>query len=253
MVCRIIALVVCAGLLSPTLATAADGTLKISFKYDGQAPKPVAPAGVGAVAFCAPLGVVDESLVVGPKGELRNVVMWMQTSATSKAPDGSAAMKALAKEVKVDNKGCRYEPRITMMHNSQLLVIGNPDAIGHNTKGDLFANPSFNELVPPGGAITLKPFLKSERRPMPLACNIHPWMSGYLLIQDHPFFGASDATGTLTISHIPEGKYTFILWHEKGGFIKQGTQNKKVTEWKNGRIDITIAGDTDLGEFLVKP
>lgn len=245
---RIVALV-CVGFLLPAITSAADGTLKIRFKYDGEPPKRAPIAGVPAV--CGPLGLTDESLVVGPQGELRNVTMWMYTTPMNKAPENPAALKALAKEVKVDNKACRYEPRITLLHTSQTLVVGNPDPIGHNTKGDLFANPSFNELIPAGGSVTLKPFLKTEKRPMPLGCAIHPWMNAWLLIQDHPYFGASDAQGTLTISHIPEGKYTFVLWHEKPGFIKQGKQNGKLSEWKNGRIEVTIAGDTDLGEFLV--
>jgi hypothetical protein len=248
---RILALV-CVCFLSPAITSAADGTLKIRFKYDGQAPKPQPIAGVAGVPFCGPLGLTDESLVVGPKGELQNIVMWMHTTSMNKAPENPAALKAFAKEVKVDNKNCRYEPRITMMHTSQTLVVGNPDPMGHNTKGDLFVNPSFNVLIPAGGSSPFK-FPKPERRPMPLGCNIHPWMSGWLLIQDHPYYGASDANGSLTIANIPEGKYTFTIWHEKPGFVKQGKQNGKVSEWKTGRIDVTIAGDTDLGEFLIKP
>ena len=238
-------------LLLPLPAMAADGTLKIAFKHDGVPPKPAVPAGVAAVAFCAPLGVVEESLVVGKNGGVANVVMWMQTSSTFKAPTNPDAIKDLPKEVKVDNKGCRYEPRITLLHNSQSLVIGNPDAISHNSKGELFANSSFNELIPAGNSLTFK-FPKAERRPMPLACTIHPWMGGWILIQDHPYFGASDATGVLTIPHVPDGKYTFVVWQEKLGFVKTAKQKEKDVAWANGRVEVTITGDTDLGEFLIK-
>ncbi len=152
----------------------------------------------------------------------------------------------------IDNKDCRFEPHIALMHTSQTLVAANGDLFGHNIKGDLFYNPSFNELIPTGEKVSFN-FKKTEKRPMPVACTIHSWMNGWVLIQNHPYFGISNSKGTLTIPHIPDGIYTFVMWHEKGGFIKQGRQNKKVTEWKSGRIDVTIAGDTNLGEFLVKP
>ena len=231
-------------------AAAADGTLKVKFKYDGTPPKPAALAGVPA-GICGPKAVVDESLVVGPKGELQNVVLWMYTTKDKPAPNNPAALAALAKEVSLDNKACRYQPRVALMHTSQTLVIGNPDPIGHNSKGDLFANRSFNELIPSGGKATFK-FDKTERRPMPVACSIHPWMSGWLLIQDHPYFGVSDAQGVLTIPHIPEGDYTFVAWHEKPGFLQKVKQGAKEIEWKRGQLAVTIKGETDLGEFLWK-
>ncbi|WP_254508275.1 hypothetical protein [Anatilimnocola floriformis] len=236
-------------LLSTVPASAADGTLKLAFKYDGVPPKAAVPAGVAAVPFCAPLGVVEEGLVVGKNGGVQNVVMWMQTSSKFKAPV-NPDIKDLPKEVKVDNKGCRYEPRITLLQNTQTLVVGNPDAIAHNTKGDFFANNSFNELIPAGGSQSFK-LPKAEKVPMPLSCSIHTWMGDWVLIQDHPYFGASDSAGVLTIPHVPDGKYTFIVWREKG-FVQKVKQKDKEIEWKSGRVDITIAGDTDLGTFLIK-
>ncbi len=91
MFCRIAALVLLIAILLPRNATAADGTLKISFKYDGTAQKPKAVAGVPG--FCGPGGVTDESLVVGPNGGVQNIVMFMYTTTTSKAPDNPAASK----------------------------------------------------------------------------------------------------------------------------------------------------------------
>jgi hypothetical protein len=236
-------------LLSRSLA--AEGTLKVNFKLEGPAPKPKVVAGVGGVAFCGPLGLTDESLVVGKTGGVQNVVMWMHTTSTSKAPDNPAALKPLAKEAKVDNKDCRYQPRVVLVHTSQQLVIGNPDPIGHNSKGDLFANPSFNELIPSGGSAKIKLFTKSESRPMPLACSIHPWMSGWVLIKDHPYFGVSDANGDLKIEYIPEGTYTFVVWHERTGFVQKAKQQGKDVEWKKGQLSVKIAGETNLGEVVV--
>jgi hypothetical protein len=246
------ALLVAVVLALPLTLSAADGSLKIKFKFDGKAPTPAKLKIDKDVEFCGPKMLTDESVKVGADGGLQNVVMFMYVAPGKKAPESAAATAALAKEVKVDNMGCRYEPRITLLHTSQSLVIGNPDPIGHNSKGDLFANPSFNDLIPAGGSVTKK-FPKTERGPMPLACNIHPWMSGFLLIRDNPFFGVSNDKGELTIKNVPEGKHTFVIWQEKAGFVTKGVQGGKTSEWKTGRIEVTVKGDTDLGEFTVSP
>jgi hypothetical protein len=234
----------------PMAASAADGSLKVKFKVGGMAPPPTKLVIDKDADFCGPKMLVDESLKVGPGGELQNIVMWMYVAPGKKAPAGAAAVAALAKEVKVDNLGCRYEPRVTLVHTSQTLIIGNPDPIGHNSKGDTFANPAFNELIPAGGS-TKKTFAKTESRPMPLACNIHPWMSGWLLVRDNPFFGSSNDKGELTIKNIPEGKHTFVIWQERAGFVTKGTQGAKASEWKSGRIEVDVKGDVDLGEFTI--
>lgn len=239
----------CAAVL-PLAASAADGTVKIKFTLEGKAPTPDKLTIDKDAAFCAPKMLVDESIKIGSGGGVQNIVMYMFTTATKKAPDGKAAIAALAKEVKVDNLGCRYEPRVTAMHTSQSLVIGNPDPIGHNTKGDLFSNNPFNELIPAGGSVT-KTFPKKESRPMPLACNIHPWMGGYLLIQDNPFFGVSNDKGEISIANVPAGDYTFVLWHEKPGYVVKANKGGKAVEWKQGKIEVKVAGDTDLGEFTL--
>lgn len=233
----------------PVAAFAADGSIKVNFKLEGTAPTPAKLAVDKDAAFCGPKGLVDETIKVGPKNGIQNIVMYMFTTTTKKAPESKAALEALAKEVKVDNMGCRYEPRVTAMHTSQSLVIGNPDPIGHNSKGELFKNQSFNDLIPAGGSVK-KTFKEKEPRPMPLSCNIHPWMGGYLLIADHPYFGVSDANGDITIKNVPEGTHTFVIWHETG-FVTKGNQKGKASEWKLGKIEVKVAGATDLGEFTI--
>ena len=245
---RLFTLLAIAALATPALA--ADGSLKLKFKLGGTPPTPAKLKIDKDVDFCGPKMLVDESIKVGASGELQNVVMWMYVAPGKKAPESTGAIAALAKEVKVDNAACRYEPRVTLLHTSQTLVIGNPDPIGHNSKGDTFANPAFNELIPAGGA-TKKTFNKTESRPMPLACNIHPWMSGWILIRDNPYFGVSDDKGVLTIKNVPEGKHTFVVWQEKAGFVTKATQGAKASEWKNGRMEVEVKGETDLGEFTV--
>ncbi|QDU31629.1 hypothetical protein ETAA8_67890 [Anatilimnocola aggregata] len=239
-----------AAILLPTFALAADGSIKIKFKLDGEAPKPAKLTIDKDPAFCGPKMLVDESIKVGKDNALQNVVMYLYLAPGTKAPESAAALAALPKEVTVDNLGCRYEPRVTAMCTTQTLILGNPDPIGHNVKGDFFSNPSFNDLIPAGGS-TKKTFAKNENRPMPLACAIHSWMGGYLLVRDNPYFGVSNAEGVLTIPNVPEGKRTFTIWQEKAGFVTKGIQGGKETAWKLGRMEVDVKGAMDLGEFAI--
>lgn len=241
-------LLIAALLFLSAAACAAEGTLKLKFTLKGTPP---APKVLAAANPCgAPGPVLDRSLLLGPKGEIQNIVVYLYLPTGTKAPECDAALKALAKEVQVDNKACYFEPRVSAMHISQTLILGNPDPVGHSVKGDLFSNASFSELIPATSNLK-KNFPKGEKRPLPLSCAIHPFMGAYILISDNPFFGVSDATGAVTIPHIPGGKHTFSIWHEKAGFLTQAKQGAKDIVWKQGRIDVTIDGNQDLGEFQI--
>lgn len=47
-----------------------------------------------------------------------------------------------------------------------------------------------------------------------LGCNIHDWMLGYIVVVDGPFFGVTDGSGVLSLTH-PEGEYQLKVWHER--------------------------------------
>lgn len=228
------------------------GDLTAKFVFDGKAPAPK-PVDVNKdQAFCGKHGLVDETLVVNPKnGGIANVVVYLMPSAGAKVTAHPDYAKTAKDDVHVNNKNCRYDPHVVVMRTSQTLVIGNPDPIGHNSKGDLFSNGSFNDLIPAKGSIK-KNFAQAEKQMSPLACSIHPWMSGYLLVKDDPYAAVSDADGKLTIKNLPAGKWTFVIWQERAGYVDEVKQNGKATKWTRGRVTVDIkAGANDLGEIKI--
>jgi hypothetical protein len=48
---------------------------------------------------------------------------------------------------------------------------------------------------------------------VPLLCNVHPEMSGYVVVSPTPYFALTDS-GSYKIENIPDGKYNVIAWHE---------------------------------------
>ncbi len=140
-------------------------------------------------------------------------------------PSGSnlgVVQKLLSKapKVELDQKNCAFEPYVLPMHQDQLLVIKSTDPKNHNVRYSPFTNPGFNKIVATGEQLEIK--LTAERRPIMLGCDIHPWMKGYIMVFDHPFFTTTAADGTFEIKGVPAGDQNLIVWQERVGFVTPG-------------------------------
>ena len=49
---------------------------------------------------------------------------------------------------------------------------------------------------------------------VPLLCNVHPEMSGYIVVSPTPYFAEADASGAFKIENVPDGSYTVTAWRE---------------------------------------
>ncbi len=247
-------LTIAALMLTATVANGAEwGGLKGQFVYDGKAPA-VAPLTVTAdAAYCGPLKPVNDTLVVGKNGGLANVVIFIYTKSTTKLPIAPSYEAQASQKVVLDNSKCAFTPHIVGVWNKQKLTVKNSDKVAHNTKGDTFSNAPFNPIVPAGASLDLS-FTESERLPAKVSCSIHPWMTGYVLIKDHPYFAVTDAEGKFEIKDIPAGEWQFQVWHELSGYVKTVNVGGKDEEWSKGRVTKTIGSSTiDLGAIKVKP
>jgi hypothetical protein len=231
--------------LTPLAADAQWGTLKGKFVYEGAAPTPTPVKVDKDVQEFGKLNLVDEALVVGPEGGVENVVIYCRTKNVKVDP---ALEKDLPKTVLMDNKGGRFAPHIVPVWvKHQALILGNSDKVGHNSNiqplGDMGANP----LIPPAGMVELK-FNRSQNVPVPVGCNIHPWMKGYVLPRDNPYMAVSNADGEFEIKNLPAGELEFQAWQEKAGYLE-------APGWAKGRFKATIKADetTDLGTIKLAP
>ncbi|MCA9121196.1 MAG: methylamine utilization protein [Planctomycetaceae bacterium] len=240
-------------LISGGLSAAEWGDLKVTFVYDGTAPA-ATPINVNKdPQFCGQFGLVDEQLVVNKEnGGIANVIAYLYTRGDKPAVHPDYAATANAK-VELDNTKCRFEPHVVLLQTTQTLVLKNTDAVGHNTNYSTFTNPPQNILIPSGGQVE-QTLSQPERLPAKVACNIHPWMTSWLVVQDNPYSGVSNKDGELVIKNLPVGKWTFQFWQEAGGYVANVKQNGKATEWKRGRLEVTIKpGMNDLGKVQYKP
>jgi hypothetical protein len=241
---------------SPTSGDAAGwGTLKGRFVFDGEAPKPVAivvGGGPAAAACCAGGCPENDALLVGPKGGLANVVIYVRTAKGKKLAIHPDYEKLADEKAELDNIGCMFKPHVSVVRTGQTLVVKNSDAFGHNTNIQPIksGNAAKNFLLAPKATEDYK-FKVAETLPTPIACNIHPWMKSYVLARDDPYATVTAADGTFEIKNLPAGsELEFQLWHEKAGYLSDvdvAGQNAK-----RGRVKIKIKpGDNDLGDIKV--
>jgi hypothetical protein len=235
----------------PQMAAAAGwGTIKGKFVVDGAAPT-LAAVDASKDAFCVEHKPVDESVVVDDKGNLANVVVFLRTGRNQKVevhPDYAASATTPAV---LDNKGCSFIPHISLVRTGQPFVIKNSDPVGHNTNVKLMKNGATNTTIA-AGEENKRVLAKAEAVPLPVDCNIHPFMHAWVLVKDDPYMVASSADGTFEIKNVPAGKHEFEFWHEGSGRLKNlAYQGGKLN--RQGRAQLTVAdGQTlDLGAIKV--
>jgi hypothetical protein len=234
------------------VATAAHaagwGSIKGRFVVDGK-PAPLPPLAVDAKdPFCVSKKPHNELVIIGEGGGLANAFVYLRLPRRGKIeihPDYEAKLK---EPVILDNNGCHFVPHTTLVRVGQQLIIKNSDPTGHNTNIALFAS---NDSVPANSETKMK-VSKAGPLPSPVKCNIHPFMTGHLLSQEHPYMATSAEDGTFEIANIPAGKHEFQLWHESPGYLKDLKLKSGKTD-RQGRVELTIAdGQTvDLGDIKV--
>jgi hypothetical protein len=245
------ALAVAFALLDTSVASAQQfGNLAAKFVVTGKVPGAPKLTIDKDTEICGKHNLLDERVVVDKAGGLANVVVYLAPAMGQKVPDNLARKQDMPSEVVLDFANCRFSPHIVGMTIDQKLAITNTDPVGHNLRADFFSNAPFGALHPRGSKV-IHSIATSERVPVSVSCNIHPWMRAYLVIRDNPYMGVSDTGGNLKIEGIPAGEWLFTVWHETG--YVQGQQKGKSLGWKRGRVTVKIdpGKDTDLGTIEV--
>ena len=196
-------------------ATAATITGAVAF--DG-APPPPSPLDMSSDGVCAAAGTSDLGAgdVVVNGGKLGNVFVFVSKGLEGQnfEPPKEAAL--------LDQKGCRYQPRVMGLMVGQTLKISNSDPTLHNVHPTPKTNKGFNIAQPNAGMVNEKTFDQPEADVMiPFSCDVHGWMRSYVGVLPHPFFGVSGTDGAFSIAGVPPGTYTITAWHEKFGKQEQ--------------------------------
>jgi plastocyanin len=137
----------------------------------------------------------------------------------------------------VDQKGLVFQPHITVVLAGSTVDFLNSDSVAHNV---FWISVGGNKKL----GHNLGTWPKGEKRPfkfdnpgaVPLLCNVHPEMSGYVVVAPTPYFALTDKSGDYKIENVPDGSYTVSAWHEGAK-----NQSKPVTVAGDGKVDFTLS------------
>ncbi|HWF17935.1 MAG TPA: carboxypeptidase regulatory-like domain-containing protein [Verrucomicrobiae bacterium] len=201
-------------------ATAADitGTITLNGK-----PPEEKIIDMSSIADCSkqhPEPVKTQFYVVGPKGELKDVIISIK-NLSGKSTGESAEPLVL------DQKGCEYSPYVTAVQTGQKILVKNSDPVFHNV--DVIptkeGNKPANKAQGPGAPDIAMSF-SAEESFLRFKCDVHPWMFAYVSIIDNPYFAVSDKDGKFKIANVPAGKYTLEAAHRKAGKVTKEIEVK---------------------------
>ena len=167
----------------------------------------------GKVSACQALHktpLLDEKRMVSETGEVANVFVYVKKGLEKKEyplPEKPAV---------INQDKCMFRPRVQGVRIGQKFLMRNSDPVLHNVRSFSFKNRAFNVAQPPDTEDREKVFRYREKAVM-VQCDIHPWMTAYYFVMDHPFFAVSNSKGQFTIEGLPPGEYTLSAWHEEFG------------------------------------
>lgn len=176
--------------------------------------------------------VYTESVVHDDQGHLANVFVYVKSGLPAKTwPVPSEAHL-------LEQQGCVYHPHVSGLMVGQDLIIRNDDETLHNVHALPTANKEFNQGQPIQGMETTRTFDEPEVM-IRFKCDVHPWMSAYMGVLEHPFFAVTGADGTYSIEGLPAGTYELEAWHEELG---TRTASVTVTEDGSAEADFDFSG-----------
>ena len=136
----------------------------------------------------------------------------------------------------MDQKGLVFAPHIMAVQQGTTVDFLNSDTVAHNVfwpaiGGDKKLTKNLGTW-PKGEK---KSFTFDKPGVVPLLCNVHPDMGGYIVVSPTPYYAETDDTGTYKIKDIPDGSYTVSVWHEGAK-----NQSKPVTVAGAGKADFAL-------------
>src|SRR5687767_14457195 len=202
---------------------------------DGAAPKmnDVDMSGVKECAAQHADPVTEQTVVADDKGNLANVIVAIKKEEGKDLPGEAPSEPAV-----LDQKGCMYEPHALALMAGQEMVVKNSDAFLHNVHALSTVNPPFNFGQPTKDEVGKKlgPDAPKAAEYFRVKCDVHPWMSAYIGVFEHPFFAVTKEDGTYEIKTdgLPDGEYMLTFWHEK--FASETPIEEKI-EIKGGKAE----------------
>ena len=119
--------------------------------------------------------------------------------------------------VVIDQRKMAFIPHVVVVQQGTTVEFLNSDPVGHNVYWpSISGNKKLSHNLGTWPKGEKKPFQFNDVGVASLLCNVHPEMSGYVVVSPTPYFAVTDKDGNFEIKNIPAGKYTLKTWSEDG-------------------------------------
>lgn len=204
------------------------GSVSGTVKFKGTAPAPKQLETTKDVQVCGKHKVMDETLIVGADGGLKDAVVFITNITKGKPMEKSSPV--------LDQVGCQYVPHVLTFPAGSEVQIQNSDGILHNIHTYSEANPSINRAQPKFKKVIKETFAKPEM--IKVTCDAHNWMHGWFVVQENPYYATTDAAGAFKLTDVPAGDYEIKVWHETLG---EATQKVTVGAGADAAVNFELA------------
>ncbi len=200
------------------------GTISGRVTYAGEVPPRQKLEVTKDVNVCGKVEHYKEDLIVSSDKGIANVVVKITNISQGKD------ISTMGESFELDQQGCQFVPHVVMVPVDAELMILNSDGILHNIHTFSSENEPFNKAQPPYLKRMKQTFSKPEI--VQVKCDVHAWMSGYIVVAEHPYYAITDENGNFELTDVPAGTYTLEYWQET-----LGKQTKEVTVTAGGTAD----------------
>lgn len=150
-----------------------------------------------------------DPVVLVKDGRLRNAFVYVRSGLEGFVFDRPRTPVVMA------NAKCVYVPRVIGVQVHQPVRFVNEDPNDHNVHGFPDGAP-FNFMLR-GQGTSQERTIRAPQVMIPVKCDLHPWMIGWIGAVPHPFHAVTGEDGAFAFRGLPPGDYTVAAWHETLG------------------------------------
>ncbi len=137
----------------------------------------------------------------------------------------------------MDQKGLLFQPHILVVQQGTTVDFLNSDKVAHNVFWpSVGGNKKLGHNLGTWPQGEKRTFKFDNPGAVPLLCNVHPEMAGYIVVVPSPYYATSDKSGNYKIANVPDGSYTVTAWHEGAK-----AQSKPVAVSGDAKADFTLS------------
>jgi plastocyanin len=120
-----------------------------------------------------------------------------------------------AKSQVMDQKSLLFQPHILVVPVGSTVEFLNSDKVQHNIFWPAVSgNKKLGHNMGTWPSGEKRTFKFDTPGVVPLLCNVHPEMSGFVVVTPTPYYAVTDDNGGYKIADVPNGSYTVSAWHE---------------------------------------